>query len=233
MTWLDHLFVASLLIGLPAYAAWHVPRLTRHIEADPAYARTKDYLLTVALQWALTLALLAWWVLAARPFADLGLVAPAGRSWVTFVTAAIVAFFASQVRSVARSPEAQAKVRAQLDSQPSVRVILPTTPAEMRAFSALAVTAGVCEEILYRGYLLYYLRQVLPGAAAVAAAIAAFGLAHAYQGRRGIVLTGLAGATAMAFYLLTGSLGASIVLHATVDLANGFMAYRTLKAPRT
>jgi membrane protease YdiL (CAAX protease family) len=230
MTWLDHVFVVALLIGLPAYAAWHVPRLVRQIEADPAYARTKDYLVTIALQWALTLALLAWWGLAARPFADLGLVAPDGQSWVTFVTAAIVAFFASQARTVARSAEAQAKVRAQLDAQPAVRVILPTTPGEMRAFSALAVTAGVCEEILYRGYLLYYLRQVLPGAAAVAAAIAVFGLAHAYQGRRGIILTGFAGAVAMAFYLLTGSLAASIVLHATVDLANGFMAYRALTA---
>ena len=230
MTWFDHLFVLALLIGLPSYAAWHVRRLARHVEADPAHTRTRDYLWTIAIQWGLTLVLLAWWTQTERPFADLGLVAPqsANRIW-TIVTGAAVAFFASQVRTVARSPEAQARVRAQLDAQPSVRVILPATPGEMRTFSALAVTAGICEEILYRGFLLYYLRALLPGAAAVVAAIVAFGLAHAYQGRRGILLTGIAGAAAMGLYLATGSLAASIVLHATVDLANGFMAYRALR----
>ena len=231
MTWFDHLFVLTLLIGLPAYAAWHVRSLARRVEADPAHARTKDYLQTIAIQWGLTLILLAWWRQAERPFVDLGLVAPQSdnRLW-TIVTGAAVAFFASQARTGARSAEARARVRAQLDAQPSVRVILPTTPGEVRTFSALAVTAGICEEILYRGYLLYYLRALLPGAAAVATAIAVFGLAHAYQGRRGILLTGIAGAAAMGLYLVTGSLAAPIVLHATVDLANGFMAYRSRTA---
>ena len=229
MTWFDHFFVLVLLIGFPAYAAWDVPRLARRLEANPLYARTKDYLWTIAIQWGLTLILFAWWRQTERPFADLGLVAPEGASRIwTFVTGALVAFFASQARTVARSPAAQARVRAQLDSQPSVRVILPTTPVEIRTFSAVAVTAGICEEILYRGYLLYYLCALLPGAAAIVAAIVAFGLAHAYQGWRGILLTGTAGAAAMGLYLVTGSLAAPIVLHTTIDLANGFMAYRAL-----
>ena len=230
MTWFDHLFLLTLLIGLPGYAAWHVSRLARRVEVEPSYARTDDYRLTIALQWTLTLMLLLAWMQAGRPLADLGLAAPQGadRFWTIFITAVAVAFFASQARTVSRSAAAQAKIRAQLDAQPGVRVILPRTPRELRTFGALAVTAGICEEILYRGYLLYYLRLLLPGAAAAIAAIAVFGLAHAYQGRRGILLTGIAGAGAMGLYLLTGSLAASIVLHAVVDLANGFMAYRAL-----
>ena len=60
-----------------------------------------------------------------------------------------------------------------------------------------------------------------------------FGVAHAYQGARGILLTMLAGGAAMALYLLTGSLVAPMFLHATVDLANGFMAYRALSTAGT
>lgn len=230
MTWFDHLFALVLLIGLPAYAAWDVPRLSRRVESDPANARTNDYVLTIALQWALTLVLVGWWRLSARPLADLGLITPegAGRWWTIVIVTAAVVFFAWQAYSVTRSPDAQAKVRNQLDGQPSVRVILPTNARESQVFAALAVTAGICEEVLYRGYLLYYLRLWLPGAAAVGAAIVVFGLAHAYQGARGILLTMLAGGAAMALYLLTGSLMAPMVLHATVDLANGFMAYRSL-----
>jgi membrane protease YdiL (CAAX protease family) len=52
---------------------------------------------------------------------------------------------------------------------------------------------------------------------------------HAYQGVRGVFSTGMAGAVFMAAYLLTGSLLAPIVLHAIVDLVNGFMLYRVLR----
>lgn len=233
MTWFDHLFALALLVGLPAYAAWDVPRLARRVASDPSYARTRDYLLTIALQWGLTLALVAWWVYAGRAFGDLGLVRPEGteRWWTIVISAAAIAFFAWQAYSVARSPDAQAKVRTQLDSQPSVRVLLPVNAREAAVFGAVALTAGICEEILYRGYMLHYMQAWLPGAAAIIAAIVIFGLAHAYQGGRGVLLTGLAGAAAMGLYLFTGSLVAPMILHATVDLANGFMAYRSLSSP--
>ena len=56
---------------------------------------------------------------------------------------------------------------------------------------------------------------------------------HAFQGIRGIVGTGVTGAVFMGLYLLMGSLVAPIVLHATVDLANGAMAYRALQHTET
>ena len=235
MTWFDHLFALALLIGIPAYAAWDVPRLSRRVVSDPENARIEDYRFTIALQWGLTVILIVWWFFAGRVFADLGLTAPAGmrRWWTIVLSAASIAFFGWQAYSVARSADSQAKVRAQLDAQPSVRVILPATPREVRLFAALAVTAGICEEILYRGYLLYYMRAWLPGIAAIVATIVVFGLAHLYQGGRGILLTGLAGAVAMGLYLLTGSLAAPMILHATLDLANGFMAYRALQSRST
>jgi membrane protease YdiL (CAAX protease family) len=46
----------------------------------------------------------------------------------------------------------------------------------------------------------------------------AFGVAHAYQGRAGIVGTGLLGGGMAAMYLQTGSLLLPVVLHALIDL---------------
>jgi len=229
MTLIDHLFALVLIVGLPVFATWHATHLIRRVTRDPANTRTPDYLLTIAIQWGLTVVLGGWWLMAARPFADLGLTLPigAGRWGTILISSTAIAFFGYHAYAVARSPEAQAKVRAQLDAQPNVRVILPTNTQEARAFGAVALTAGICEEVLYRGFLLYYLNQWLPGAAAVAAAIVIFGVAHLYQGARGILLTGIAGGAAMAVYLLTGSLIAPVVLHAVVDLANGFVAYRS------
>ena len=56
-----------------------------------------------------------------------------------------------------------------------------------------AVTAGVCEEILYRGFGITYVHWLWPSAShlqLIVVTSAAFGIAHSYQGLRGVVLTG-------------------------------------------
>ena len=63
MTLFDHLFALMLLVGLAVWSAWNarnIARLARRIAADPN-ARTNEYLWTIAIEWGLTLALLAWW----------------------------------------------------------------------------------------------------------------------------------------------------------------------------
>lgn len=102
-----------------------------------------------------------------------------------------------------------------------VAALLPRTAGERRVFALLAVTAGVCEEVLYRGFLLAALRWVAPGLshpALIVLTAAAFGLAHLYQGGRGVVLTGLAGAYFAWIAIATGSLAPVMALHAVLDL---------------
>jgi hypothetical protein len=235
MTLLDHLFALIFLVGLPVWGAWNstarnIARLARRIAADPN-ARTNEYLWTIAMEWGLTLGLLAWWQWAARPLPALGVVLPEGTgTWWTLLVCTIgIGFYVQQARTVAASPDAQTTLRKQIESQPNVRMILPTTVREARGFKGVSITAGICEELLYRGYLLWYLQSLGLGRGAVVVAIVAFGLTHAFQGIHGIVGTGATGAVFMGLYLLTGSLVAPIVLHATVDLANGLMAYRVLQ----
>jgi membrane protease YdiL (CAAX protease family) len=234
VTAFDHAVTLALAAIFPAYAAWDVPRLAQRVAADPVNARTRDYLWSMAIQWGLTLALIAAWWWAARPISHLGLrlpESPAAWWWTLAIGGVGVAIFGQQAYLVATSPDAQAKVRKQLEAQPGVQTVLPANPREARAFCAVAVTAGICEEVLYRGYLLWYLLTLWPGRLAIAAAAAAliFGVGHAYQGARGIVNTAIAGGISMAVYLLTGSLLAPILLHTTLDLANGLTAYRVLR----
>jgi membrane protease YdiL (CAAX protease family) len=102
-----------------------------------------------------------------------------------------------------------------------VAALLPRTAAERRTFALLALTAGVCEEVLYRGFGLAALRWVAPGAGhagLIAVTAAAFGLAHLYQGAAGLALTALAGAYFAWIAIATGSLVPVMVLHALLDL---------------
>ena len=101
-----------------------------------------------------------------------------------------------------------------------VAALLPRTPAERRMFVGVALTAGVAEEVVFRGFLLVYLTDVLtvPLGAAMVVSAALFGLAHSYQGAVGVLLTGLAGYWLAGLYVLTGSLLLPAVVHALVDL---------------
>jgi len=228
MTSFDHLLALVLVVVSPVYAAWNVPRIARRIAADPLKALTKEYIWHIATQWGLTLALIGAWWWAGRPMREIGLRLPetaSAWSWSVLLAGAGIALFLQQGLSVVRSPAAQAEVRKQLESKPALRTVLPSTPREARVFIAIAVSAGFCEEVLYRGYLLWYLQALLPRSVAIVAAVLAFGVGHAYQGVRGILATGIAGAIAMAVYLVTESLLAPMVLHAALDLVNGLTIY--------
>ncbi len=227
MTWADHAFAATLVMLLPA-PVWSVSRLARRIESGDARARLRFYGWGMAEVWTLTLLLGMLWHWTGRPFAALGILAPAGTAaWITVALCVATAiFYAAQIRTVLESEEAQASLRAQIESSPGIRIILPASAVEMRVFAGVGVTAGICEELLYRGFVLWYLSAVMPRGWAIVAAVAIFGIGHAYQGVRGVLMTAMVGGIAMAVYLWTGSLIAPIVMHATVDLANGFIGYR-------
>lgn len=112
-----------------------------------------------------------------------------------------------------------------------VRVMVPTRPVERVWFLGLSLAAGVCEELLYRGLLLALLAALLPGLPAIGVVLlgaVAFGLAHAYQGPVGIVVTGVLGALLGSIYLLTGSLLLVMLVHALIDARVGLLPARVL-----
>ena len=103
----------------------------------------------------------------------------------------------------------------------AVWAILPSTRAERRAFVAVAVTAGVSEEVLYRWFLPLYVRWLAPGLGApalVAITGLAFGAVHWYQGRWGVIATTLAGVGFGAVTMATGTLLPAVIVHTLVDL---------------
>jgi membrane protease YdiL (CAAX protease family) len=114
--------------------------------------------------------------------------------------------------------------------------LLPRTAGERRLFTVVGVTAGVCEEWLYRGFFLAVVAALAGGMSTgvlVVVAAVAFGLAHAYQGRVGIVTTALLGGVMAAVYLQTGSLLLPVLLHAVIDLRFLLVPARALPAGRT
>ncbi|MUL40019.1 CPBP family intramembrane metalloprotease [Streptomonospora sp. PA3] len=105
------------------------------------------------------------------------------------------------------------------DPGQALTVLAPRNSRERRAAAALAVTAGVGEELLYRGLLVAFGASLgLPVWAAAAGACVLFALAHVYQGWWGLVGPGLLGALFMVVYLGTGSLLVPIAAHVALEL---------------
>ena len=81
------------------------------------------------------------------------------------------------------------------DADRTVRFLLPHGRFEMALWLALSVTAGICEEAVFRGYLqrqFTALTQNVPAGILLSAAM--FGAAHSYQGSWRAVVIGLDGA---------------------------------------
>ncbi len=107
--------------------------------------------------------------------------------------------------------------------------LLPVSLLEYLPYSALAITAGVCEEFIYRGFAIAaFSKAGLPIWSVVIISSALFGLAHAYQGRGGIIRTGIFGVLLAIGRLGFGSLVPVMMWHAGLDLAAGIAAPKYL-----
>jgi membrane protease YdiL (CAAX protease family) len=105
-----------------------------------------------------------------------------------------------------------------------IEPLLPQTGAQMAAFVGLAVTAGFCEEFLFRGYLQ---RQFLawtgiPSAAVVLQAVV-FGFGHMYQGWRNALGITVYGAMFGILALMRKSLRPGMIQHAMQDSVAGIL----------
>ena len=168
---------------------------------------------------AATLALWAW---QDRPWAALGLIPRLtwGLAGVAVGFAIVAAYVLVQRKQALEDGEALARLRRQMRN---LERMMPRSDEEGRWFGRLAVTAGICEELLYRGYLIWYLSHWIDIYWAAALASLLFGVGHAYQGVRGILTTTLVGLFLSAVYLLTGSLYPGMIMHALMDAHSGHL----------
>ena len=107
----------------------------------------------------------------------------------------------------------------------SMRAMLPQTGSEMTLWVLMSLTAGFCEEVIFRGYLQ---RQFSAFSHSLAAGIVlqavVFGFSHGYQGGKLMLLIAFYG---VCFGLLAHwrrSLRPGMIGHALQDTAGGLLA---------
>jgi membrane protease YdiL (CAAX protease family) len=212
---LSTLLFLYTLLGEPLLGVrWH-NRLVAQLKTDSS-ARSGFYLRLVVQEWAWVVAIVLILLGVQHPLVSIGLQEPNAPGWPFLAGAALglavltaVSLFLPKYRDFFQAQLAPAAA------------LLPVTARERLGYAAICLTAGWCEELLYRGFLIFYLTIVLPWlpvALVIIAAGAIFGLGHAYQGRKGMLTSGLMGILLGALYWWTGSLLPGMILHTLIDL---------------
>lgn len=167
----DHLLAFLLLVVVPLRALWR-SRPGR----SASDTKTSRYLKTIGMV-AVLLALLATsWLETHRSAQALGLDAPISTPALIglgIAAAIFVALFLSRNRKPKPSQMA--------DIEAARRGLYPETPYEMKLFLLLSLAVGGGWEILYRGFLMYYLPPKVGIVGAVLIAALAYGAAHGFR----------------------------------------------------
>lgn len=215
------LFIA--VIVMPAWSAFSGAQLSRH----PPQARKliPRYWQIVVRGWVVVGLVIGTWLLLGRNFAMLGLV-PSLRGWDLAGFAAValgVVVLVIQLLRLKSLPDK--RLKKALRSLDRMKVA-PTTGGELAVFMAVAVTAGVWEELVYRGFLIWFLAPVVGLAGAMILSSFIFGMGHAYQGAPGVAVTTFVGFMFALLYILSGSLWWLMAAHALIDVYGGLVAWR-------
>ncbi len=224
MSLLDHLVLLLMAVLLPVNQYLGRAQLRRMLYYNTSQ-RIALYRQIAVAQWGALGVFLALWLFQGRPLGGLGFVLRFDAGfWAGLVLAATgLAVLQAYYRRQRADDTRRRKAREAADR---LAPFLPRTPEAMPAFNALAVSAGICEEVLYRGFFLWYASRIFGTdlralVISVVVTSLVFALGHVYQGTRGIVMVFLTGIVHGAIYAISGSLWIPIALHAGIDLLGG------------
>lgn len=215
-------YAAVVAAGVPLYGHFvDWPRFLRHFREDPHRARIREYWETIVVQWALFAVGIYFWRSGVWD-------APTG--WRAWAAAALIALLAATHAANIVKATRSARTRAWLrEHMAYVEPILPATDSEFAGFLALSITAGICEEFLFRGYVIWAFAPLLGWWGAAALSLASFALSHSYQGRKGLIQSLILGALLTLLVAITRSLLPAMALHALIDAGSGTLAWISLR----
>ncbi len=199
-------FLSIALIGIP----WLAVRSRLDLSQLEAMPRTQSYRMIITQQLVmLVVALLIGWL------ESLPLSGGRGDAIAGAVAGGVLIAAVLLLRPLWR--------RKAASNEPGILFLAPRTAAERRWWMVVSLVVGISEEVFWRGVAVGLLIAVTGNPwIAVAIAAAAFGLAHAAQGKDGIAVAAVLAMVLGAMVIWTGGLYMAIALHVIYDVVAGF-----------
>ena len=182
------------------------------------------------LMWLASFLILGAWLFYKRDLVSFGFSVPVMSSAVISCTLIFVLLYLGDLAFETISPSRKQKT---IDKLAENTPFLPSNGTELAHFTFAAFTAGVCEEIIFRGFFINYLlafsgHTVVGQWSAILLPALLFSVVHIYQGHKAVLKILLAGILFGLIYYLSGSLLIVIILHFTMDMISAYVAMRLL-----
>ena len=115
-------------------------------------------------------------------------------------------------------------------SAKSVTDLLPRSLLEIVIWIGVSITAGVCEELAFRGYLQRQFHALSGNVAvAVVAQALVFGVAHSYQGWKQVIVISVFGVLYGSLAAWRRNVRATVIAHAWADIWGGWLRTAILR----
>ena len=223
----DIFLLSVIIIGLPLEALLTLKKSRAELASGKPGVRVKHYTQTIFLLWGVALPILVLWAASGRDWAELGFTLHSGwgplAGW--GLAGLIALFFVIQFTAILKSKSAKEQLRNGLAKSPIMTNFLPHTDDERKLFHLLSVTAGITEEIIFRGFLIWAFSLFVPVWVAALAALLLFTILHAYQGAAQLPAVFIMGGLVTLIFVLSGSIWPAIAIHVFVDMINNSMTW--------
>jgi membrane protease YdiL (CAAX protease family) len=228
---LDHILLVTITLIWPvAEWLWYYPRFLRAVEAGVTGARARLYYSILIPEWAFTACIAGLWALRGRSWVALmlGSGMPLRLGIGFALVAPVFVLLWKQRQALSGRPDRLELVRRKLGT---FEPLIPRTAGEHRGAMFLAITAGICEEFLFRGFAMWYFWAFFTSVwigtiVAVMMSSLLFAFGHIYLGAKQVRASGIAGVAAALIVLAGGSLLPTIILHAALDMDAMDLGYR-------
>ena len=217
----DHLLMFIMGIVMPALSVLSARQGLEGIEITPEFKKSIYRNNSLFLSTG-TLIILLVWISSGRDYQQLGLrpiPEDANPLWI-YPLGAFILFYIFDLLHTAFSSKERSET---IERWKRLMPFMPSTWREFYWFIGVSITAGVCEEIMFRGYIMNYILAACKGqtfAVPLAILIPAvvFGISHAYQGGKAVVKVVLMAVLFGYVFIFTGSIIWLIIIHILVDI---------------
>lgn len=219
---------------LPAIAPWWhtvlliVPLLSFSVlgSLKPAHHALSQhhiaqYIATLAWEWILA-ALVFWGIRIRRTSLRqlLGTRRPTLRAWRDDLVIAAAFWIASVI--ILAAIGVLFRLAHLATPQKALAQLAPQNALELFLWFALSISAGICEELTFRGYLLQQFSRASGNLwIGVLGSSLLFGIAHGYEGASGMIAIAIYGALFCWLALIRRSLRPGMIAHAWHDIVSG------------
>ena len=220
LTIIDVFLIGFFFLFIPLESFIIYRRFRNKLELGQPNALLRLFRYSITSLWVCAFVVLVPWMLLDRSWSDLGFRYEHSLAMmITWGVVALILFaFSAYWMFLKFSSNARMAYQAALAEAPWAQRLMPKTRQEHRTFQMMGITAGITEEIIYRGYLIWALSALMTPWLAAFISYVLFVLMHGYQGKSGMMQVAVIGAIVTVLYLVTQSLYPVILLHIGIDL---------------